>query len=145
MKTLLSVSSTQHHAPVAPTGTVHSNDLRKPYNQSHIEQEIDPFLKKISTFIEDHLQDKICIEDLCSVVYYSRVQVFRKIKSLTGQSPSRFIRSIRLQKALVLLQTTTDTIPEIALKVGFDDSKYFFRVFRMEYGVAPTAMRLKNK
>ena len=101
----------------------------------------DPFLQKICNIVEERLQDEMSIDDLAKIVYYSRVQVFRKIKSLTGQSPSRFIRAIRLHKALDLLLTTDHKISGIAAAVGFSDSKYFFRVFRMEFGEAPSTIR----
>jgi len=101
----------------------------------------DPFLQKIRTIIEERLHDDICIEDLSKLVYYSRTQVFRKIKNLTGLSPSRFIRTLRLQKSLELLLTTDFKVSEIATGVGFSDPKYFFRVFRMEFGKAPSSIR----
>ena len=101
----------------------------------------DPFLQQICNIVEERLQDEMSIDDLAKIVYYSRVQVFRKIKFLTGQSPSRFIRTIRLYKALELLLTTDHKISGIATAVGFSDSKYFFRVFRMEFGEAPSAIR----
>lgn len=101
----------------------------------------DPFLLKIRNIVEERLQDEISIDDLAKIVYYSRVQVFRKIKALSGQSPSRFIRTIRLYKALELLCTTDHKISDIATDVGFSDPKYFFRVFRIEFGEAPSTIR----
>jgi len=101
----------------------------------------DPFLLKIRDIVEERLQDEISIDDLAKIVYYSRVQVYRKIKALSGQSPSRFIRTIRLYKALELLCTTDRKISDIATDVGFLDPKYFFRVFRIEFGEAPSAIR----
>jgi len=64
------------------------------------------------------------------------MQVNRKLKTLTGKTPSRFIRSILLQKAKELLQTTSLNVSEIAYQVGFDDPNYFSRCFSEEFGFA---------
>ena len=102
----------------------------------------EPFLQKIRALIEDKLSEDLPIEELAKGVFYTRVQVYRKIKTLTGQSPSRFVRTVRLQKALELLVTTDFSIAEIAYEVGFRDPKYFTRVFTAEFGKAPSAFIL---
>jgi AraC-like DNA-binding protein len=96
------------------------------------------FLQKVRMHIEQRLPDDIRVGDLAKALYCTRVQVFRKIKSLTGQSPSRFIRKLRLDKSLELLKKTDLSIAEIAYSVGFDDPKYFTRVFVAAYGKAPS-------
>lgn len=101
----------------------------------------DPVLQKVRSWIENNLTEDIRIEDLPRVLFYSRAQIFRKIKSLTGQSPSRFICRIRLEKAMELLQSSDRKIADIATTVGFADVKYFFRVFRREFGAPPSAIR----
>ena len=102
-------------------------------------------MQKIRALIEDRLSDDLPIEELAKGVFYTRVQVYRKIKALTGQSPSRFVRTVRLQRAFELLVTTDLNITEIAYEVGFKDPKYFTRVFVAEFGKAPSAFRLWKK
>lgn len=96
------------------------------------------FLEKVKVFVEQHLSDDIRVGDLAKALYFTRIQVFRKIKNLTGQSPSQFIREIRLGKSLELLQKTELSIAEIAYSVGYEDPKYFTRVFVAAYGKAPS-------
>lgn len=71
----------------------------------------------------------------------SESQLFRKLKALTGRSTAVYIRSIRLQEARKLMQSSSLTISEIAYEVGFSDPSYFSRVFAKEFGMPPSAMR----
>ena len=71
----------------------------------------------------------------------SRSQLFRKIKALTGQSPSVFIRAIRLERGKELLQTTEMSISEIAYEVGFSTPAYFSDAFLEAFGMRPSQVR----
>ncbi len=71
----------------------------------------------------------------------SRSQLYRKLKALTGQPVANYIRSIRLQKAKSLLETTDLPIGEIALQVGYKDFSHFSRSFAKEFSVKPSEMR----
>ncbi|RRB07305.1 hybrid sensor histidine kinase/response regulator transcription factor [Larkinella rosea] len=100
------------------------------------------FLQKIREAIEARLDDpELGILHLCQAVNLSHTQVFRKLKALTGENPTLFIRKMRLQKALQLLQSTELNISEIAYTVGFSDPNYFSRVFHEEFGKAPSSVR----
>lgn len=103
----------------------------------------EPFLKKVWAVVEHRMPDTISVEYLAKSVFCSRVHFFRKIKKLTGQSPSCFVRSIRLHKALELLCTTDLSITEIAYSVGFADPKYFSRIFVWEFHKKPSEVRKK--
>ena len=67
--------------------------------------------------------------------------MYRKIKVLTGQTASEFIRKIKLEKAKELLENTDLTISEISYKVGFSSPSYFTKCFKEEYGLIPKEMR----
>jgi transcriptional regulator GlxA family with amidase domain len=71
----------------------------------------------------------------------SRAQIHRKISALTDRSTSLYIRSIRLQHGKKLLQTTDLKVSEVAYRVGFDDPKYFSRVFQEEFQMAPSEVK----
>lgn len=71
----------------------------------------------------------------------SRSQLFRKIKALTGQSPSVFIRALRLERGKELLQTTEMSISEIAYEVGFSTPAYFSDAFLEAFGMRPSQVR----
>ena len=102
----------------------------------------DAFLQKIRGIVTEHLSDHdFSIDQLSRAAGMSRSQLFRKIKALTGQSPSLFIRSIRLQRAKVLLQTTDMSVAEIAYEVGFSTPSYFSATFLETFGIRPTGLR----
>ena len=102
----------------------------------------DLFLQKLIKTVEEKLDDPdLNPTYLCQVVKRSNTQVNRKLKALTGKTPSQFIRSIRLQKAVELLKTTDMNVSEIAYKVGFNDPNYFSRSFSEEFGYPPNSLR----
>jgi len=102
----------------------------------------DAFLQTLSQVVQDRLNDaELSVDDLCRAVNLSNMQVNRKLKALTGRTPSQFMRSVRLQKAMELLETTDLNISEIAYQVGFNTPSYFSRVFSEEFGYAPNTIR----
>jgi len=101
----------------------------------------DQFLDLIQQFVFDHLIQDFSVEDLAMKLKMSRVQLYRKVKALTGKSVSKYISLIRLYKARQLLQTTQMNISEIAYEVGFSDPSYFTKAFREAFAVTPTELR----
>lgn len=81
------------------------------------------------------------MEELSRAMTMSYQNLHRKLTALTNLSPVQFIRTIRLQKAMSLLQTTRLSIGDVAFEVGFNDPKYFSRVFVEEFGKPPSAVR----
>jgi AraC-like DNA-binding protein len=75
----------------------------------------------------------------------SHSQLHLKLDALTGCSPNKFIRIIRLNKAKALLKNPANSIGTIALDCGYNDPRYFSRVFKQENGVTPQEWRVKNK
>ncbi len=69
---------------------------------------------------------------------YSKIQVYRKLKSLTGKSPSKFLRDFRLNKALNLLHEDKGNITEIAEETGFNSLTYFSKCFKSKFGILPS-------
>ncbi len=102
----------------------------------------DEFLLKVKALILDNLDNvDFSVEILCKSIFLSRQQVHRKLIALTGHSTSHLIRSIRLQAAKKLLETTNKSITEIAFDVGFREVSYFSRVFSETFGHAPSFLR----
>ncbi|MEO0899824.1 MAG: two-component regulator propeller domain-containing protein [Bacteroidota bacterium] len=102
----------------------------------------DRFLKKLIKVVQDRIDDpELSVSHLCKAAKLSNTQVNRKLKALTNKTPSQFIRSIRLQKALELLENSDLNISEIAYEVGFSDPNYFSRSFSEEFGLAPSNVR----
>ena len=105
----------------------------------------DEFVKKVREAIETHLADTgFTVEQLCKMVFMSHSQLHRKLDALTGCSPNKFIRIIRLNKAKSMLKHPASSIASIALDCGYNDPGYFARVFKQEYGVTPQDWRINN-
>ena len=68
----------------------------------------------------------------------SRMNLYRKLQAITGQSPTDFVKTIRLKKAAQLLLENRYTIVEVAYTVGFNTPSYFTRVFKEQFGITPT-------
>ena len=98
-----------------------------------------PFLQKFHDFIEANMTDSdLSVETIGAELGLSRVQLYRKLKALTGQSPVELLRKARLQKGRRLLQSTTKSISEVAYEVGFSAPSYFTKCFKDEFGVSPS-------
>ena len=102
----------------------------------------DAFLLKIRDVVVAHLSEpEFEMPQLERALGMSRSQIFRKVKALTGASPSVFVRSIRLHKAKALLRESALTIAEIAYDVGFSTPAYFSTTFLEEFGKTPSEFR----
>ena len=100
------------------------------------------FMERLRNVMQDHLADSnMKMDDLGSGLGISRVQLYRKVKALTGLSPVELLRQMRLQKAYSLLKTTDLTISEIAYSVGFSSPGYFSTCFKKQYGKYPTELK----
>lgn len=96
------------------------------------------FLDRVIGVIEMYMSNEaFSIEDLGREVGMSRSQLHRKLKALTDQSPSVFLRTIRLKRAYQLLQEKAGTSAEISYLVGFGSPAYFSKCFRDQYGITP--------
>ena len=99
---------------------------------------LDAFLKAM----EKHMGNtNLKIEDLGDEVGLSRVQLYRKVKALTGMTPVEILRETRLKRAMQLLKTTDKTVSEIANEVGFATPGYFSSCFKKQYDKYPTDVR----
>ena len=77
------------------------------------------------------------VEDLAADMHLSRVQLYRKVKSITGSSPVELLRTARLNRAYQLLLATDLTVAEVAYRVGFSSPSYFTKCFKETYGKLP--------
>jgi signal transduction histidine kinase/ligand-binding sensor domain-containing protein/DNA-binding response OmpR family regulator len=97
------------------------------------------FLEKAMKTVEKNISnDKFSVEDFSREMNLSHSQLHRKLKALVNQSAIQFIRSIRMQRALELLQSNSGNIAEIAWRVGFGDPSYFTKTFSKHFGYLPS-------
>jgi signal transduction histidine kinase/DNA-binding response OmpR family regulator/ligand-binding sensor domain-containing protein len=102
----------------------------------------DAFVLKVREAIAANLSNEdFTVEQLCKLVFLSHSQLHRKLEAVTGYSPNRFIRIMRLAKAKEMLQQPNTSISTIALECGYSDAGYFSRVFKQEMGVTPNEWR----
>jgi signal transduction histidine kinase/ligand-binding sensor domain-containing protein/DNA-binding response OmpR family regulator len=102
------------------------------------------FIEKLTSLIEENIDnEKFSIEMICSEMGMSRTQLHRKIKALTSQSTTEFVRNVRLQKAADLIQRNAGNMAEISYMVGFNSQAYFTKSFQELYGVSPSEYKKK--
>ena len=102
----------------------------------------DAFISRFKKIVEERLSDSnLSVEDLAADMGLSRVQLYRKVKALTGSSPVDLLRKARLAQAQKLLQETTLSVSEIAYQVGFASPSYFTKCYKDEFGTVPGEAR----
>ena len=102
----------------------------------------DAFISKFKKIVEKRLvNSNLSVEDLAVDMGLSRVQLYRKVKALTGCTPVDLLRKARLAQAQKLLQDSDLSVSEIAYQVGFASPSYFTKCYKDEYGTVPGAVR----
>ncbi len=97
------------------------------------------FLRRVMATVERELPDfDFGVAELASLIGLSRVQLHRKLRALTGETPTEFIRTTRLRLAAKLLAGGTLNVTEAAFEVGFNNLSYFAKCFRDRFGVSPS-------
>ena len=110
-----------------------------------ISEEDRHFLNKLKTIVNDHMNNgNLCVEFLAEQMRMSHSALYRKIRTLTGYSISSYILNMRMEKAKQMLLNTTDSVGDVAMRCGFDDSSYFTRIFRNSFGYTPSQIRKKK-
>lgn len=105
----------------------------------------EKLIKKAIQYVEDHIgRSELSVEELSRELGMSRVHLYKKLLSITGKSPTEFIRIIRLKRAAQLLRQSQLSVSEIAYQVGFNSPKYFSKYFKEEFGILPSAYQEKG-
>ena len=100
------------------------------------------FLARFREVVEARMEDsEVSVDDLAAEMSLSRVQLYRKIKTITGSSPVELLRTTRLKRAYQMLLTTDKSVSEVAYAVGFTAPSYFSKCFKEEYGMVPGDIR----
>lgn len=103
----------------------------------------EAFMQKIMECIKSHYDDsEFDQQRLFEEMAVSKSTLYRKLKTLTGMSPSSLIRKYRLETARRMIESNPRVrVSELAYSVGFNDPKYFSSIFKKEYGKLPSEMQ----
>lgn len=107
-------------------------------DQSSMDDRDKQFMKQLHQIIQSNLsRSEFGVEDIGREIGLSRVQLYRKVKAMTGSSVVDLMRKARLYKAKRLLESRSMSISEVAYEVGFSAPSYFTKCFKDEYGMLP--------
>jgi AraC-like DNA-binding protein len=100
------------------------------------------FVNEFSSIIENNIaNENFSVNDICTALGISRVQLYRKVKAVLGYNINEYILNVRIQKAKYLLLNEDLSIAEVSYKVGFSSAAYFSTVMKSKLGVTPTEFR----
>lgn len=106
----------------------------------------EQFLQQAMAVVEREMSNSaFTVEELAAALSLSRMQLHRKLKALTDQSATEFMRHLRLHRAAELLAGRTGTVSEVAYRVGFESLSYFTKAFRDVFGTLPSEYDQANK
>jgi len=116
-----------------------SREIQVKHTDVVIQAEDEAFLEQVLDVLEAHMSDSTFTTDgLADALGMSRRQAERRVKEVTGETPPRLLRRMRLERAVQLLNARPGSISEVAYTVGFKTPSHFAKIFREAYGVSPS-------
>ena len=104
----------------------------------------DPILKQIERVVLNNLDnDQLTVDEISSTVGISRSQLHRRLKQLVDKSISQYVREVRLNEAVKLINSENFSTKELAYQVGFSSSTYFNKCFHEYFGYTPSELKSK--
>jgi len=103
---------------------------------------MDPRVQQVIIFMEDSLDRHLSVTDFAKAVNLSPWRLSHLFKSETNVAPLQYLRTLRMELAKRLLETTFLSVKQVMIEVGLRDESHFARDFRTTYGVSPTRYRL---
>ncbi len=105
----------------------------------------EEFITKAYEILEkNYSESDFSVEQFAREMFVSRSLLYKKIKALTDLNITDFINSFKLKKSVEMIKTSDQTISEIAFQTGFNDPKYFSRIFKKFYGASPSEFSKKT-
>lgn len=108
------------------------------------EQEGHDIVKASIHFMKENIEKRITLQDVLHYVGYSASHFSSLFKKQTGYSPLNYFNLLKVERACRILRTTDMLIGQISLKLGFEDSLYFSRLFHKAKGMSPKQCREAN-
>jgi len=107
-----------------------------------VHKEDKEFIIKLTRVVSENIEnERLSLDMLSKEIGASKIQLYRKLKDISGETPTEFIREIRLKRAEKLLKTTNKTVQEIMYLCGFNNKSHFYRQFTKEYNKTPKEYR----
>lgn len=104
-----------------------------------VESQDEKFLHEVVQLIEKNISNSnFSVDELSSLLFISRVTLYKRMVNLTGKTPLEFIKSFRMKRAAQLLKTGNLSVFQVSYKVGFKTQKHFVKLFKAEFGVSPS-------
>jgi transcriptional regulator GlxA family with amidase domain len=124
---------------VSQTGIDASGKLKARIEEREVVSVDRKFVDKVTAFIEEHIvESELSVEQIAEAMGMSRANIYRRMVSATGHTPSEFIKIVRLRHAERLLMQSGLTISEICYEVGFTSPRYFSKCYKEFYGYVPS-------
>ena len=115
-----------------------TKEVEQEVEASKLDDRDKQFVKQLNTVIQQNLSNcEFGVEDIGKEIGLSRVQLYRKVKAITGSSVVDLLRKARLAKAKRLLESRSMSVSEVAYEVGFSAPSYFTKCFKEEYNMLP--------
>jgi signal transduction histidine kinase/DNA-binding response OmpR family regulator len=96
------------------------------------------FMKELHRVMDKNISEAdFNVDQLAKKLYMNRITLYRKILALTGETPTEFIRSLRLKRGAELLESKFGSVTEVAFEVGFSNSSYFAKCFKDKFHQSP--------
>lgn len=122
--------------------SIFSGNSEEDEEESRLGSTDKSFVERLRDIIHRNLADSgFSVERLGVEIGLSRVQLYRKVKAITGQTPVELLRKARLEKARWMIEHTEKSMSEIAYDTGFTSPSYFTKCFKDEFGTSPGGLR----
>lgn len=121
---------------------IRSSNLIQPRKETSLK---DFYIKEAVSFIEQHFQNEITVEDIADFCGLNRSYFGKIFHECIGKSPQNFLITYRMLKAAELLKLTNLSIADIGNAVGYSNQLHFSRAFKKIYGISPRQWRNENK
>ena len=122
--------------------TLDTRPIQYHLSEPEIVDSDEEMMGKLMQYIEENISDEnLRIEDMADFVGLGRTVFYNKVKQLVGVTPSDFLRQMRMERAVLLIEKSKLSFSEIAYSSGFSDPKYFSKCFKKETGMTPSEYR----
>jgi AraC-like DNA-binding protein len=96
---------------------------------------------KITAYMRDHINEALCVDELCRDIHYSRSYIFKQFKQFTGYTIMAYFTKLKVERAKEMLREGNISIGEVSATLSFDNPNYFSKIFKKYTGYTPSTYR----